>query len=457
VVTGAIIGGIVGGGTVGDFLYVGAAQLLAGAKPWFYISPSGSDDTTTVQGAINDAYAAGGGVVYMRYGTFVITSTITLKPGVVLRGAGVNSILSYTGTGVALSASGASQPEVWNTRLSEFKLTTSTGTVGVDVKDIAHFTIDDVYVTGFSSSGIHLYGTAVTGSCINVYIHDCWILENTGHGILIDTVNNVNQIAIHHSRIQGNGKTGISMEASGSGISIVGCDIEGNGGGTPVAEIYLNGGNQGILIAGCWFESSAAIPAIIAADTVACGGITIHGNRISAATTITNAVVLGVSQFVTGVVINGNTFTGTYTNAISAAAVIGGHFGPNKCFNSIVHVANVGASTTGLRIDREVNRIALTYSASMTPDATLGDNQDITVTDTSAFTINAPTNSWDGAIMALTIRNTSGDAAGAATWNAVFKMSTWTNPANGQSRSITFKYNGTNWVQIAQTGVDVPN
>lgn len=62
-----------------------------------------------------------------------------------------------------------------------------------------------------------------------------------------------------------------------------------------------------------------------------------------------------------------------------------------------------------------------------------------------------------GQQITIHINNSSGGAMGVITWNAVFKMSAWTNPANGQNRAITFEYNGSSWKQISQTGVDVPN
>jgi hypothetical protein len=102
-------------------------------------------------------------------------------------------------------------------------------------------------------------------------------------------------------------------------------------------------------------------------------------------------------------------------------------------------------------------RTTVTYSASMTIDCTQGSYHTITATNGSAFAINAPTSPLDGQPLTITLRNASGGALGAATWNAAFKMSAWTNPANANSRSITFIYNGTNWIQISQTGVDVPN
>jgi hypothetical protein len=99
----------------------------------------------------------------------------------------------------------------------------------------------------------------------------------------------------------------------------------------------------------------------------------------------------------------------------------------------------------------------IAYSASMTIDCSTGNEFTISATNGTAFTIVAPTVPSIGQRITITVRNASGGALGAATWNAVFKMSAWTNPANGNSRSIDFRYDGTNWVQISQTGVDVPN
>jgi hypothetical protein len=100
---------------------------------------------------------------------------------------------------------------------------------------------------------------------------------------------------------------------------------------------------------------------------------------------------------------------------------------------------------------------AIAYSASITPDASAGQAQTITATNATAFTINAPTNLVTDQLLTLTIRNTSGGALGVATFNAIFKMSAWTQPATGNSRSITFRYDGTNLIEIARTPADVPN
>jgi hypothetical protein len=108
----------------------------------------------------------------------------------------------------------------------------------------------------------------------------------------------------------------------------------------------------------------------------------------------------------------------------------------------------------GAVIEKE---IAVTYSSSMTIDASTGNEQVITATNATAFTINAPTNPATGQYLEITIRNTSGGALGVATWNAAFKMTAWTQPANAFSRTIIFRYNGTNWVEKGRTAADVPN
>jgi hypothetical protein len=99
------------------------------------------------------------------------------------------------------------------------------------------------------------------------------------------------------------------------------------------------------------------------------------------------------------------------------------------------------------------------YSASITVDASTGDQFDITANNGTAFTINAPTNPADGQCITLTIRNTSGGALGTITWNAIFKMAAWTSPATANNRSITFRYrnDAVDWVEVSRTAADVPN
>lgn len=103
------------------------------------------------------------------------------------------------------------------------------------------------------------------------------------------------------------------------------------------------------------------------------------------------------------------------------------------------------------------NIITVVYSAAMTIDASTGPVQVISANNATAFTINAPTNPQTGAVLTITIRNTTAGALGVATWNAVFKMAAWVQPATATSRSIVFVYDATNWVERWRAGADVPN
>lgn len=103
----------------------------------------------------------------------------------------------------------------------------------------------------------------------------------------------------------------------------------------------------------------------------------------------------------------------------------------------------------------------ITYSASMTPlcNGSKGAFR-IVATNSTAFTINAPTNPADGYVMTLTIANTSGGALGAITWNAIFHFAGAAQPAapaNTKNNAVTFIYNSSVWAEVSRTSADVPN
>lgn len=102
-------------------------------------------------------------------------------------------------------------------------------------------------------------------------------------------------------------------------------------------------------------------------------------------------------------------------------------------------------------------RLTLTYGTTVAFDASAAHSFSLTVTDGVAFAISAPTNPATGKMITITIKNTSGGAVGTITWNAVFKMATFTTPATANQRSISFVYDGTNWVELYKTAADVSN
>jgi len=98
-----------------------------------------------------------------------------------------------------------------------------------------------------------------------------------------------------------------------------------------------------------------------------------------------------------------------------------------------------------------------TYATTMATNSAIATSFVITVTDGVAFAISNPTNATTGRDLVYRIRNTSGGAVGTITWGNLFKMVAWVSPATGYSRSIAFKYNGTNWIETFRSAGDIPN
>ena len=123
-----------------------------------------------------------------------------------------------------------------------------------------------------------------------------------------------------------------------------------------------------------------------------------------------------------------------------------------------VYIAGTPAMGSFLTYSRVIDgRTTIPYNGTMGVDASLGNEFVINMTGGSAVTLNSPTNGKIGQRITVRLINTSGGALGTVTWGAAYKMSVWTNPANGFSRSIDFDFDGTNWIEAARTPADVPN
>lgn len=101
--------------------------------------------------------------------------------------------------------------------------------------------------------------------------------------------------------------------------------------------------------------------------------------------------------------------------------------------------------------------VSRNYQLTENFDAALYDSFRINIQSNPALTYNAPTGGTVGQRISIRIRNVSGGAMGAITWNAAFKMSGWTNPANQKNRVIVFEFDGTYWNEYSQSPADIPN
>lgn len=106
--------------------------------------------------------------------------------------------------------------------------------------------------------------------------------------------------------------------------------------------------------------------------------------------------------------------------------------------------------------------VTTVYGVAPVVDLSLGNQFVMTITDAVAFVFAAPINTPAAGleqVWAITCRNAAGGAHGAGTFNAVFKTQATVFPAiaNGFSRTIWFRWNGTNHVEIGRTAADVAN
>lgn len=122
------------------------------------------------------------------------------------------------------------------------------------------------------------------------------------------------------------------------------------------------------------------------------------------------------------------------TPAMALAVNSGGVLIPQRSFNSQTVQPTVPINTA----------VAITFV--------------IDVSSTSAFSIANPTNvEAAGQLLTICVKNTSGGVIAGITWGTKYKMAAWTIPATGYSRSISFFYDGTNWIEASRTAADIPN
>jgi len=189
-----------------------------------------------------------------------------------------------------------------------------------------------------------------------------------------------------------------------------------------------------------------------------CAGFLIENNRIGyepahdavPETTQGNAVQLG--ERCTNVICRDNYVGGVYGDGVAYS-----HASNNDARGNMIESAGGIATSRGSWGGITVRRRTVAFSASITIDATGSEQYDITPTSSADFTIKAPVNPVIDKTITITVRNTLGGALGRTVWDGIFKMSPWTNPANGYNRSVILRFDGTHWLQIMQGGVDVPN
>lgn len=103
----------------------------------------------------------------------------------------------------------------------------------------------------------------------------------------------------------------------------------------------------------------------------------------------------------------------------------------------------------------------LPYSATIATTASgasPGNIFSITATNGTGFTVSNPTGFVAGQIITYDFKNSSGGSMGACTFGAAFLTAgAFQTPgiANGKRRTITFYFDGTNWVEVSRAAADI--
>jgi hypothetical protein len=136
---------------------------------------------------------------------------------------------------------------------------------------------------------------------------------------------------------------------------------------------------------------------------------------------------------------------------------------PLHVFGYPTALVNTDPTKVNFEFDEPPALVTAIYAPTTNIDPAAGRSHLIIPADGNAFKIALSTSlpggvyqTWAGQILTITVKNIFG-ALGVISHGARFKGTPWTAPANGFSRSKTFRYDGTQWIQISETTADVPN
>jgi hypothetical protein len=262
----------------------------------------------------------------------------------------------------------------------------------------------------------------------------------SGSGNLYDTI--IGDVTIYTTTpTRGNGAA--ILVRQGSGGKTIGLNIN---------NVRVSGSNnQGILVTG---DSVVVSNTTVQGTTDAC----IQFQNTSTACEVNTCRLIGGSF---GVAASGNAVVRVTNSQLQSQSSNALYAFSTAQITSIENnpSSNTYGADAGARIFtfNEPREITLTYSASIDTNAALGDLFQITATNGTSFNITAPTNATFGKRISYRIKNAAGGALGEIIWSGAFKLAAWTQPANGFSRSITYEYDGTSWVEVSRTSADVPN
>lgn len=302
--------------------------------------------TTAANGAPNGCL-----VLVDHVGSQSFATQINIPQGGILKGVCEEcTVLTYTGSGTSILADGNPTGYRWNGQTVDFTLTTSSGAIGIQLKDLYEFHPSRVRVTGFSTAGMNLTCSAGLYA-LSIYLDHVTLEENTGDGLRADGCNaGINAISIQGSRIRNNGGYGINAPVDVRGWDLGGNNFEGNTAGALNLPWVV-----GLHAHGNYIEQAGSNPLvrIVPGVSQTPNSIVFTGNVIACTGSGQTAFLLGTSGLTYGVrdVRIEQNFSGSGCDYfIDPQDVRGGVFGPNSLgvSGSTTHVKAPGANSLGI-------------------------------------------------------------------------------------------------------------
>jgi hypothetical protein len=216
----------------------------------------GANAGAKIAAAIADLPVTGGTVDARGFeGAQTISSTLVIHANTILECGGMAATFNYTGAGDAVQLGpGTGVLAEMHSAIRGCRITTSTGAVGIRVKDSSIWELKGNIVSGFSTAGVLLDATAGQANIIG-RIENNDVSANTGSGLANAGANTHNQLSILGNRLTGNTGYGLHFPACSGAVLIAGNDMEGNTAG----QVLLNC-SIGFTFAGNWMESNV-VPA----------------------------------------------------------------------------------------------------------------------------------------------------------------------------------------------------
>lgn len=414
-------------------------------KSYGAVGDGATNDAAAIQSAIDAASSAGGGMVYIAGGTYAITATLTLKDDVAVAIASGSTVKWNTGgTGPMFT-----QPTSGTVNLRQAVVGLGGyGTINPNLQEVVVFDLHSPQLCTFGNLWIDYGGAtstvlkircdvtsdggAIGGTNKNAAFNRFYNIQARRAGTLIDaqgtaslqqiSLNTFNDFFCSDIRVKGC-QVGPWMDTNRFTGSFFVSLAANNAIGLEFADDFGTYDNV--------FDSVVVdtFPGFSGRIAVRFGG---NSSR---------SVLRWLSNYP---VAEG----GTLDAQGLSWSIQSGH-GDDGTWDKSLWTPSAGVSSA-----RKYQ--TLTYSASMTPAARLASPDvvfQVTVTNGTAFTVNAPTNPSTGSTMTFNFKNASGGAMGAITWNGVFSLaSAFSGGSNGTYRTISFFYNGTDWVEVARSG-----